>query len=178
MRIIGGTYKGRIFHPGKRFKARPTTDLAKEGLFNILQNRYNFNEISVLDLFSGTGSISYEFASRGCKDITLIEQDHIHIQFINKVIEKLGISFIKTIKGNVFQYIQTSQKVYDIIFADPPYQLEHIKLIPELIFSSGLIKPNTLFILEHSQSYNFTDLSQFQEIRKYGSVHFSFFKVS
>ena len=177
MRIVGGQYKGRIFRPGKSFKARPTTDVAKEGLFNILTNTIDFEETKVLDLFAGTGSISYEFASRGCQDITLVELNFTHYKFINEVIEKLGTKCIKPIKGNVFKFTEKTKATYDLIFADPPFDLPKLKDIPDAIFNNELLNENGMFILEHPKSYEFNSHPNFKELRRYGNVHFSFFKA-
>ena len=178
MRIVGGEYKGRILKPGKSFKARPTTDIAKEGLFNILTNKYDFSDLRVLDLFSGTGSISYEFASRGCEDIVLVEKDFHHFKYIQKTIEELKIDSIKPIKGEVFKFVEKQTKSFDIIFADPPYDLKNLGEIPDLIINSKLFSESTLLIVEHPRTYNFSKNSHFQELRRYGNVHFSFFSHS
>jgi 16S rRNA (guanine966-N2)-methyltransferase len=175
MRIVGGQYKGRVFNPGKNFRARPTTDLAKESLFNILSNRYNFEGISVLDLFSGTGSISYEFASRGCTQITLVESDFVHFKFITQTLTLLKTDSIFPVKANVFVFIKRCSHQYDLVFADPPYELPGLKGLPDMILSSGILKPDGVFILEHPKKYDFGSFPGFTELRKYGSVHFSFF---
>lgn len=176
MRIVGGEYKGRLFHPGKSFKARPTTDMAKESLFNILQNQVDFESIKVLDLFSGTGSISFEFASRGCTDITSVEVNFQHHRFIKEVIAKLGEKSIKAIKANAFQYCAKTDQSFDLIFADPPYDHKQFAEVPGLVLNGDLLKSGGLFILEHSKSYDFSDIPGFSEVRNYGSVHFSFFR--
>jgi 16S rRNA (guanine(966)-N(2))-methyltransferase RsmD len=176
MRIVGGQYKGRLFNPGKSFKARPTTDMAKESLFNILQNQLDFESIKVLDLFSGTGSISFEFASRGCTDITSVELNFQHHRFIKEVIEKLGEGSIKAIKANAFQYCSKTDQHFDLIFADPPYDHKQFAEVPELVLNGNLLNPGGLFILEHSKNYDFADRPEFMELRNYGSVHFSFFR--
>ncbi len=177
MRIVGGKYRGRLFNPGKSFNARPTTDMAKESLFNILQNQVDFESIKVLDLFSGTGSISFEFASRGCLDITSVELNFRHHQFIKEVIEKIGETHIKAIKANAFQFVGKTDQTYDLVFADPPYDHKQFNEVPNLVLSSGILKPGGLFILEHSKNYDFSGYPQFAELRSYGSVHFSFFRI-
>ena len=176
MRIVGGKYRGRLFHPGKSFHARPTTDMAKESLFNILQNQVDFEELKVLDLFAGTGSISFEFASRGCTDITSVELNFQHHRFINEIIEKLGEKSIKTIKTNAFQYCEKTDQRYDLVFADPPYDHKQFADVPGLVLSGDLLKPNGLFILEHSKNYDFSSRPEFVDVRNYGSVHFAFFR--
>jgi 16S rRNA (guanine966-N2)-methyltransferase len=176
MRIVSGAFKGKTFSPPKGFNARPTTDFAKEGLFNILLNAFDLEEIEVLDLFSGTGSISFEFASRGAKRIDLVELNHQHLKFISKVRNELSLKQIHTIQGNAFQFLKACSYKYDIIFADPPYEMDGIEMVPELVFEKGLLKEEGWLILEHSVSYNFETHSHFYKTRNYGSVHFTFFK--
>lgn len=178
MRIVGGKYKGRHFTPGKSFKARPTTDMAKESLFNILQNTIDFEEIKVLDLFAGTGSISFEFASRGCTNITTVEINFNHVNFIKETIAKLDETNIRLVKTNAFVFAEHFKEQYDLIFADPPYDMRNFSEVPDLIFRNNLLRENGLFILEHSGEYDFSKLPQFRELRRYGSVHFSFFRNS
>jgi 16S rRNA (guanine966-N2)-methyltransferase len=179
MRIIGGEWKGRLFKPGKNFKARPTTDFARENLFNILSNRIDFEETRVLDLFAGTGSISFEFASRGCKSVTSVEMDHVHYAFISSVIKQLQMEqIIHLIRYDVIKFIPKCIEKYDLIFADPPYQLKSLNEIPELIFKHQLINPGGLFILEHGKTDNFSSHPNLIQQRVYGSVHFSFFQPS
>ncbi|MDX9882428.1 MAG: 16S rRNA (guanine(966)-N(2))-methyltransferase RsmD [Prolixibacteraceae bacterium] len=175
MRIVGGKYKGRHFTPGKNFKARPTTDMAKESLFNILQNLIDFEKIKVLDLFAGTGSISFEFASRGCTDITAVEINFNHCNFIKETIAKLNETNIRLVKTNAFVFAAHFKEQYDLIFADPPYDMQNFAEVPGLVFRNGLLRKGGLFILEHSGNYDFSKLPQFRELRRYGSVHFSFF---
>lgn len=176
MRIIGGIFKSRIFRPGKNFKARPTTDFARENLFNILNNRYNFENKRVLDLFSGTGSLSFEFASRGCMNITSVELDRFHYNFICSVIENLNIKrIVRAVNADAFKFIGRSLEQYDIIFADPPYELKRLAEIPDLILNSKLLCNEGLLILEHGKTNDFSSHPFFSELRTYGSVHFSFF---
>ena len=178
MRIIGGELRGRLFIPGKNFKARPTTDFARENLFNILTNRIDFEETKVLDLFGGTGSISFEFASRGCPSITTVEIDHVHYAFIASVTEQLKLQHvIHLLRYDVLKFIPRCTEKYDLIFADPPYQLKNLKEIPDLILKHELIRPGGILILEHGKSDNFATHPHLFEERVYGSVHFSFFKV-
>ena len=175
MRIVGGEYRGRMFNPGKNFKARPTTDFAKEGLFNVLANVIDFEDAKILDLFSGTGSISYEFLSRGCKDLTLIELDFQHIQFIKSVMKELN-AVAKVYRADVFKFLESEKTKYDLVFADPPYDLPRFAEVPEIILRRNLIKPGGIMVIEHPKSFNFSNLPHFSEVRKYGSVHFSLFK--
>lgn len=175
MRIIGGKYKGRRIDP-HGFKARPTTDFAREGLFNILNNRIDFEEITVLDLFAGTGSISFEFASRGAREVHLIEKDVRHISGIRRIIRDMGFSNIKAIHIDVKAYLRTCTAKYDVVFADPPYDLKWLKEIPDLVAGSGVIKNDGFFILEHPRNMNFGSHKLFFEHRNYGGVNFSFFR--
>jgi 16S rRNA (guanine(966)-N(2))-methyltransferase RsmD len=175
LRIVGGKYKGRIIKPVSGLKARPTTDFARESLFNILNNRIDFESVSVLDLFSGTGSIGFEFASRGASDVHLIEKDHMHITGIKRTINDFGMIRIKPIHIDVNAYLKTCKFRYDIVFADPPYDLSWLKSIPDLVLESGVLKEGGFFILEHPRSMDFRDYKGFFEHRNYGSVNFSFF---
>ena len=133
MRIVSGTYKGRLIKPPKNFKARPTTDFAKENLFNILNNNFDFTGVDVLDLFSGTGSISYEFASRECRSVVSVESNFKHHIFIKKTIEELGLTTVRSIKSDAFRYVKSCREKFDIIFADPPYDLKSMDDIPDFI---------------------------------------------
>jgi len=177
LRIIGGKYKGRKITPPSSFKARPTTDFARESLFNILNNRIDFEEVSVLDLFSGTGSISYEFASRGAKEVHLVEMDMKHISGIRRIIKDMEIDNIRTIHIDVRAYLKTCSVKYDIVFADPPYELSWLRDIPDLVMGSGIIKDDGFFILEHPRDMSFSNHNMLFEHRNYGGVNFSFFKA-
>ena len=177
MRIVGGTYKGRQFTPKKSFGARPTTDLAKEALFNILVNRIDFEGSSVLDLFAGSGSIGYEFISRGVKNATFVEKNYSHVQFIKKVIGELEINNAKIIRNDVFHFLKRYPGNFDIVFADPPYDLKELNEIPSAVFQSDVLNKNGLFILEHPKDHNFSGHPNFTEIRNYGKVNFSFFNL-
>ncbi|MBA7537868.1 Ribosomal RNA small subunit methyltransferase D [subsurface metagenome] len=175
MRIISGEYRGHHFSIRKKFPSRPTTDFAKENIFNVIGNYFNFNGLDVLDLFAGTGSISYEFASRGAR-VDLIENDYKSIVFIKKNIESLKSNVITPYMGDVFKKIKKLNKTYDIVFADPPYTLKRTPEIPELIFEYKLLKKGGWLILEHSKNYTFNAYAYFKELRKYGSVYFSIFE--
>lgn len=176
MRIISGKYGGRIIKPPGNFKSRPTTDLAREGLFNILSNHFYFDDLEVLDLFAGTGSVGFEFASRGAVRVDMIEKNYQHFKFIRKVIEILQTDNIKVMKADFFKAIKNIHQTYDIVFADPPYDLKEFEKVPELILSKTILKPDGLFILEHPSHYQFNALPGFFDLRIYGSVNFSFFK--
>jgi 16S rRNA (guanine(966)-N(2))-methyltransferase RsmD len=176
VRIIGGDLKGRLILPPAGFRARPTTDFARESLFNILNNRFDFSDISVLDLFSGTGAVSYEFASRGSHDIDLVEIEPRHCSFIRKTLESLKISGVKVHRISVQEWLKACHKNYDIIFADPPYEISWLKDLPEMVMRSGACGDATVFILEHPKSLDFRNYSGFTEHRNYGNVNFSFFR--
>lgn len=178
MRIIGGTYKGRRITPPTGFKARPTTDFARESLFNIINNRVNFEEVSVLDLFAGTGSISFEFASRGAREVHLIERDVKHIAGIRRIIKDIGFTNIKPIHIDIKAFLRTCKQKYDIVFADPPYELKWLREIPDMVTGSGVMKDSGFFILEHPRNMSFADHKLFFEHRSYGGVNFSFFRIS
>jgi 16S rRNA (guanine966-N2)-methyltransferase len=176
VRIIGGKYKGRRITIPKQFSSRPTTDFAKENLFNILSNYFDFEDINVLDLFAGTGSISFEFASRGCREIDLVEVDRRICIFISKVTTALDINAINLVHEDAFKYIRNCIKAYDIVFADPPYDLPQLEDIPSLIFENDLLKGDGWFIFEHSRKHDFSALPECFDTREYGGVNFSFFK--
>lgn len=176
MRIIGGNLKGRLILPPAGFRARPTTDFARESLFNILNNRFDFTDISVLDLFSGTGAVSYEFASRGSQDIDLVEIEPRHCSFIRKTLESLKIRNVKVHRISVREWLKACHKNYDIIFADPPYEISWLKDLPSMVMTSGACGDDTVFILEHPKSLDFSNYSGFTEHRNYGNVNFSFFQ--
>lgn len=175
MRIIGGHLRGRLIEPPSGFRARPTTDFAKESLFNILNNRIDYPEICVLDLFSGTGAISYEFASRGVLDIDLVEIEKKHCAFIGMTLKRLSIDGVRVHHMSVRKWIEICYKQYDIIFADPPYDLPWLEDLPQLVFESAMINDDTIFILEHPKSYRFNEFPWFTEHRNYGNVNFTFF---
>jgi 16S rRNA (guanine(966)-N(2))-methyltransferase RsmD len=176
MRIISGNHKGRHIKVLPSFNDRPTTDFAKEALFNILNNYFYFDEITVLDLFCGTGSISFEFASHGTTDITLVDKNSKYLDFIEpQALEIFPDVNFKYINADVFEFIAKTHLNYDVIFADPPYTLDKIAEIPEIIFKNTALKDDTLLILEHSKRNNFKNHKFFLKERKYGNVRFSFF---
>jgi 16S rRNA (guanine966-N2)-methyltransferase len=175
LRIIGGTHRGRRINPPSNFKARPTTDFAREGLFNILNNRVDFESIDVLDLFAGTGSISYEFASRGVKSVHLVEKDIKHISGIKKILKDMDLQNVRPIHIDVKAYLKTCSIKYDIVFADPPYELSWLQELPDIVTQAGIIKEGGVFILEHPRDISFTNHKLFFEHRNYGGVNFSFF---
>ncbi|SFZ91485.1 16S rRNA (guanine(966)-N(2))-methyltransferase RsmD [Flaviramulus basaltis] len=177
MRIISGIYKSRKIVAPKNLPVRPTTDMAKESLFNIINNLYYFDDISVLDLFAGTGNISYEFASRGTEQITCVDQDFGCIKFINQTAESFEMP-IQTIKSDVFKFLEKSKIQANIIFADPPYSFseEQFAKIPELIFQNNLLLEDGLLIVEHSKHTDLSKLSNYSYSKSYGGNMFSFFE--
>jgi len=177
MRIIGGKAKGKGIEPPKGYKARPTTDFAKEGLFNILDNEYEFDSLVVLDLFAGTGSIGFEFASRGAAHVDSVEMNPDNAAFVRRAAASLGLDDIVTVvHHNVFDFIPICTRKYDIVFADPPYALEGLDTLPGKVLASPILHPGGYFILEHPADYCFKDVSGFVKERRYGNVHFSFFE--
>ncbi len=176
MRIISGKYKGRRITAPKKLPVRPTTGMAKESLFNILNNQYYFDDISVLDLFAGTGNISYEFASRGTEDIIAVDVDFGCIKFINKTSEDFEMP-IETIKSDVFKYLERVKTKHTIIFADPPYDfpVEEFAKIPELVFINQLLEEDGLLIVEHSKHTDLSHLDNYSHSKSYGGNVFSFF---
>ena len=180
MRVISGIYKRRHFDVPHTFKARPTTDFAKENLFNVLNGYIDFDEggITALDLFSGTGSISIELVSRGCERVISVEKDPQHHAFIRKIMNEVKTDRCFPLKGDVFKYIQKCHEQFDFIFADPPYALQELAKIPDLIFKYNLLKPDGLFVLEHGKDQSFEKHPNFVEHSHYGSVNFSLFKAA
>lgn len=175
MRIIGGSLKGKSILPPKGYKARPTTDFAKEGLFNILTNEYEFEGLKVLDLFGGTGAIAYEFASRGASMVYSIEMAPANAAFIKTTAAKLGLKNVTAVHHNVFDFLEICREKFDLIFADPPYALEGLDTLPDKVLSKDMLHPDCYFILEHGEEYDFSSHPLFVKTRKYGNVHFSFF---
>jgi 16S rRNA (guanine(966)-N(2))-methyltransferase RsmD len=176
MRIISGTFKGRRFSPPKSFHARPTTDFAKENLFNILNNRVDWEEAIALDLFSGTGNICLEFISRGCPQVTAVEKSPVHAKFIKKVADELKVNNLLLFTMDTFRFLESNREKFDLIFVDPPYDLPSLETIPELIIEKELLKEGGIFVMEHSKKNDFSQLPYFQEKRVYGSVNFSIFE--
>lgn len=175
MRIVSGTCGGRLINPPKNFRARPTTDFAKENIFNVISSHFDIEQLTVLDLFSGTGSISYEFASRGAVSVTSVEMDSVHQQFIVNTIEKLKLGTIRPMRMNAFVFLKSCKISYDIIFADPPYDLDGTDVIPDKVFEKGMLNPSGWLIFEHSKAKDFSNHHNFIQKRVYGSVNFSIF---
>lgn len=176
MRIVSGKYRGRTINPPRNLRARPTTDFAKENLFNVLNNLVDFEECDVLDLFAGTGSISYEFASRGARSVTSVEINPVHYNFIRETARQLGITNLHPVKANVFLYLKSCPKKFDVIFSDAPYDLEGSEEVIREVFARDLLQPDGLLIFEHSKKMDFSQYEGFWQLRSYGSVQFSFFK--
>lgn len=177
MRIIRGKYGRRRFDVPRNITARPTTDFARENIFNVLENIDDFDDKTALDLFAGTGAISLEFLSRGCSQVTAVEMAPVQANFIRSVAEKLGDPNLKVIKGDVFKFISSCHTKFDFIFADPPYDHPRFAEIPSLILGSDMLKDGTLVIVEHSAAHDFSSLPGFFQHRVYGSVNFSLFRI-
>ena len=178
MRIISGIYGGRRLSPPKNITARPTTDFAKESLFNLLNNRLDFEGIDVLDLFAGTGGIGIECVSRGAREVTAVEIAHVQQNWIISCCRQLGIKNLSVIRGDVFKFLSACRTKYDLIFADPPYALEELPTLPDVILERGILKEEGWFVIEHGKDTDFTSHPRHVETRTYGSVHFSFFQIS
>ncbi len=178
MRIIGGKFSGRRFSPpADNWPTRPTTDFAKEGLFNILNNRLDFEDLKVLDLFGGTGSHGYEFISRGCSDVTYVDKFPAAVKFVRQTIESLKITEeMKVYQMDVFKYMEACKEKYTYIFAGPPYPLPTLDTIPDCIFKHDLLDEDGLFVLEHNPNHDFKKHARYVESRNYGTTIFSFFK--
>lgn len=175
MRIIGGRLKGRTILPPAGYAARPTTDFAKEGLFNVLSNEYEMESLKVLDLFGGTGSISFEFASRGAERVYCIEMNRDNAAFIRREAGRLGLGNVTVVHSNVFDFLPICREKFDIIFADPPYSMEGLQTIPDKVLSLDILHPGCYFILEHGSEHSFLGHPCLIKEKTYGRVHFSVF---
>lgn len=183
MRIITGKYKGRHFDIPRSFKARPTTDFAKENIFNVLTQYIDFDGATALDLFSGTGSITLELLSRGCSQVISVEKDRDHHRFITQCVSSLThggdeprADGVVPLRADVFRFLKSCHQQFDFIFADPPYALRELPLIPDLIFEHQLLRPDGVFVFEHGKDHSFVEHQHFVEHRQYGSVNFTIFK--
>ncbi|APW32564.1 16S rRNA (guanine(966)-N(2))-methyltransferase RsmD [Prevotella intermedia ATCC 25611 = DSM 20706] len=176
MRIITGQFKGRHFDIPRTFKARPTTDFAKENIFNVLNGYIDFDGITALDLFAGTGSISLELVSRGCKEVVSVEKDRDHARFIAECMKKINAENDILIRGDVFRFLKSCHQKFDLIFADPPYALPELDTLPDLVFEHDLLAADGVFVFEHGKHNNFSAHPRFKEHRSYGSVNFSIFR--
>lgn len=176
MRIISGIHGGRKFNPpGKMPHTRPTTDVAKEGLFNVIENNLDISSLKTLDIFGGTGSISYELASRGAMDLTIVEKDFAMSEFIKKTAEEMKLENFKVVKMDVFKFLETAAASYDFIFAGPPYSLGNIDDLPKIIFEKDLLNKNGWFILEHTPRNDYKQIAHYVTERNYGTTIFSIF---
>lgn len=176
MRIIGGEHGGRKFNPPSKMPyTRPTTDIAKEGLFNMIQHKLDIEDLKTLDLFGGTGSISYELASRGARDLTIVEKDAAMHAFIKKTSQELHIENLKVVRMDVFKFIEQCTEKFDFIFAGPPYALATIDRLPELVFEKQLLEPGGWFVLEHTPRNNYKNFLFYRSERNYGTTIFSIF---
>ncbi|MBN2639795.1 MAG: 16S rRNA (guanine(966)-N(2))-methyltransferase RsmD [Bacteroidales bacterium] len=179
MRIIGGSHKRRQLHPPNNLPVRPTTDMAKEALFNILEHWIDWEHTAALDLFSGTGSIALEMISRGSSQVTAVDQNRNCVQWIKKASQDLEMNTLQVVQSDVFKLLsRPSFRKYDLIFADPPYDLDKFHEIPQLIFNNNFLNPDGWFVIEHPISVNFETSPYFSQHRKYGKVNFSFFHLS
>ena len=178
MRIIRGIYGRRRFDVPTNITARPTTDMARENIFNVLENLVDFEGLTALDLFAGTGAVTFEFASRGCSQVVCVEKAKTQYDFIRKVKEQLNADMVTPMRGDVFRFIASCQQHFDIIFADPPYDLPQLPQVPELILQSAMVKPGTLVVVEHSRANDFAQLPHFMQHRVYGKVNFSIFQIN
>ena len=176
MRIISGIFGGRRLSPPKNITARPTTDFAKESLFNLLNNRLDFEGIDVLDLFAGMGGIGIECVSRGAREVTAVEIAHVQQNWIIACCRQLGIRNLSLIRGDVFKFLNACRTKYDMVFADPPYALEQLPTLPDIVLERDILKENGWLVIEHGKDTDFTSHLRHIETRTYGSVHFSFFQ--
>ena len=176
MRIIGGALKGKTILPPAGYKARPTTDFAREALFNILDNEYEFEDLKVLDLFGGTGAVSFEFGSRGVGRVWCVEMARENASFIKREAQRLGLDNVTMVRDNVFDFLTVCHEKFDIVFADPPYAIEGLETIPDKVFAADILHPDCYFILEHGGEHSFMEHPHFFKEKEYGRVHFTFFK--
>lgn len=175
MRIIAGSLRGRRLNPPATLPVRPTTDMARESLFNILNNYVDYEDCAVMDLFAGTGAMSLEFVSRGAKEVTSIDINNQCTDFIKASAKQFGVNNIHVVRADVFDLIKRAYKKFDIIFADPPYALDNLPQLPDLIFEHDLLTDDGIFILEHPRDYHFEEHPHFWQHRNYGKVNFTFF---
>ena len=177
MRIIAGSLKGRRLNPPANLPVRPTTDMARESLFNILNNYVDFEDCTVMDLFSGTGAVAVDFVSRGAREVTAVDINNACTEYIKSEAAKLNLKNLHVVRTDVFDLLKRAYKKFDIVFADPPYALEGIEKLPDLIFEHGLLNEDGIFILEHPREYSFEEHPHFWQHRNYGKVNFTFFAM-
>ncbi len=176
MRIIAGNLRGRRLNPPANLPVRPTTDMARESLFNILNNYVDYEDCSVMDLFAGTGAVSLEFASRGVKEVTSIDINAQCTDFIKRSAAQFGVANIHVVRADVFDLLKRANRKFDIVFADPPYAIEGLATLPDLVFEHQLLTDDGIFILEHPREYSFEEHPHFWQHRNYGKVNFTFFR--
>lgn len=176
MRIISGIYKHVRINPPKNLPVRPTTDKTKESVFNILSSYIDFENVHALDLFAGTGNMTFEFLSRGCREVTAVEEHPKAVNFMRKLAANYRINNVKVFKTDVFRFIEKNNERYDIIFADPPYDMERIDYVPEAIIDSELLSDNGWMLIEHAKDTDLSSLNYFYEVRKYGRTRISVFR--
>ena len=177
MRIVAGTLKGRRLNPPANLPVRPTTDMAREGLFNILNNYVDFDECMVMDLFAGTGAMSVEFISRGAREVTAIDINNACTDYIKSEAQRLELRNLRVVRADVFDLLKRANRKFDIVFADPPYALEGLEKLPDLVFERQVLTDDGIFILEHPREYQFEEHPHFWQHRNYGKVNFSFFAM-
>lgn len=175
MRIIAGTLRGRRLNPPTTLPVRPTTDMARESLFNILNNYVDYDECAVLDLFAGTGAVSLEFVSRGAKEVTAVDINAQCVDFIKSAAQQFHVNNLHVVRSDVFDLLKRAYKKFDIVFADPPYALEDLAKLPDLVFEKDLLTPDGIFVLEHPREFSFEEHPHFWQHRHYGKVNFTFF---
>lgn len=175
MRIIAGNLRGRRLNPPTTLPVRPTTDMARESLFNILNNYVDYDECDVLDLFAGTGAVSMEFVSRGAREVTAVDINAQCVEFIKSSAQQFGVGNLRVVRSDVFDLLKRAYKKFDIVFADPPYALENLDRLPDLVFEKELLTPDGIFVLEHPREYQFEEHPRFWQHRHYGKVNFTFF---
>lgn len=177
MRIIAGSLKGRRMNPPANLPVRPTTDMARESLFNILNNYVDYEECSVMDLFSGTGAVAVEFISRGVKEVTAVDINNACTEYIKSEANRLGLRNLHVVRTDVFDLLKRANRKFDIVFADPPYALEGLATLPDLVFGSEVLTEDGIFIMEHPREYSFEEHPRFWQHRNYGKVNFTFFAM-
>ncbi len=177
MRIISGTLKGRRLNPPANLPVRPTTDMAREGLFNILNNYVDYEDCSVMDLFAGTGAMSVEFVSRGVREVTAVDINNACTDYIKLEAQRLELRNLRVVRADVFDLLKRANRKFDIVFADPPYALEGLETLPDLVFEHQVLNEDGIFILEHPREYSFEEHPHFWQHRNYGKVNFTFFAM-
>ena len=177
MRIISGTLKGRRLNPPANLPVRPTTDMAREGLFNILNNYVDYEDCSVMDLFAGTGAMSVEFVSRGVREVTAVDINNACTDYIKLEAQRLELRNLRVVRADVFDLLKRANRKFDLVFADPPYAIEGLETLPDLVFSHQLLTEDGIFILEHPREYSFEEHPHFWQHRNYGKVNFTFFAM-